>query len=300
MPAGAIISQDPSAGTSVAQGSTISVVVSLGPPLVEVPNVVDMPVDEAIAELDRGRVRLPRSTNPVRGQPAQPRRVAGPRGRHAWPPRAASSARHRSDGDRSEAAPLADRRARPDQRRPGQARRRRTPTRSAPSACRSSSPTRAAGRLPRATRCRTPRSASGHAARLPAYVHASFLINLGTPDAAIAEKSAISLAHTIERARAIGARGVVVHTGSAVGKDRYDEAMTQTRRAAASDPRRAARRRSPGAARTDRRPGAVALLHARRARRVPAPARAPSRASASASTPATSSPPVTTSLPTVA
>ena len=64
---------------------------------------------------------------------------------------------------------------------------------------------------------------------LPAYVHASFLINFGTPDAAIAEKSAASLAHTIERARAIGARGVVVHTGSAVGKDRYDEAMTQTR-----------------------------------------------------------------------
>jgi deoxyribonuclease-4 len=64
---------------------------------------------------------------------------------------------------------------------------------------------------------------------LPAYVHASFLINLGTPDAAIADKSAASLAHTIERARVIGARGVVVHTGSAVGKDRYDEAMTQTR-----------------------------------------------------------------------
>ncbi len=65
--------------------------------------------------------------------------------------------------------------------------------------------------------------------RLPAYVHASFLINLGTPDAAIAEKSATSLAHTIERARQIGARGVVVHTGSAVAKGRYDDAMTQTR-----------------------------------------------------------------------
>lgn len=63
---------------------------------------------------------------------------------------------------------------------------------------------------------------------LPAYVHASFLINLGSPDAAIAEKSATSLAHTIERARQIGARGVVVHTGSAVAKGRYDDAMTQT------------------------------------------------------------------------
>jgi len=65
--------------------------------------------------------------------------------------------------------------------------------------------------------------------RFPAYVHASFLINLGTPDPLIAEKSAASLAHTVERARQIGARGVVVHTGSAVAKDRHDEAMTQTR-----------------------------------------------------------------------
>lgn len=63
----------------------------------------------------------------------------------------------------------------------------------------------------------------------PAYVHASFLINLGSPDAAIAEKSATSLAHTIERARQIGAQGVVVHTGSAVAKGRYDEALLQTR-----------------------------------------------------------------------
>lgn len=63
---------------------------------------------------------------------------------------------------------------------------------------------------------------------LPAYVHASFLINLGSPDQAIAEKSANSLAHTIERGRQIGASGVVVHTGSAVAKDRYDAAMKQT------------------------------------------------------------------------
>ncbi len=65
--------------------------------------------------------------------------------------------------------------------------------------------------------------------RLPAFVHASFLINLGSPDQSIAEKSATSLAHTVERARVIGARGVVVHTGSAVAKGRYDEAMTQVR-----------------------------------------------------------------------
>ena len=53
VPAGAVISQTPASGTSLEQGSTVSVVVSLGPPLVEVPWVVDMPLEEAIAELKR-------------------------------------------------------------------------------------------------------------------------------------------------------------------------------------------------------------------------------------------------------
>ncbi len=52
VPVGAVISQDPAAGASVQQGSTVSVVVSLGPPLVEVPDVVDMPLEEAIAKLE--------------------------------------------------------------------------------------------------------------------------------------------------------------------------------------------------------------------------------------------------------
>ncbi len=52
IPAGAVISQDPVSGASVPQGSTVSVVVSLGPPLVEVPNVLDLPLEEAIAELE--------------------------------------------------------------------------------------------------------------------------------------------------------------------------------------------------------------------------------------------------------
>ncbi|HUV49179.1 MAG TPA: Stk1 family PASTA domain-containing Ser/Thr kinase [Actinomycetes bacterium] len=51
VPAGAIISQSPASGTLVAPGSTVSVVVSLGPPLVKVPDVVDMPLEQAIAEL---------------------------------------------------------------------------------------------------------------------------------------------------------------------------------------------------------------------------------------------------------
>jgi len=48
---GGIISQDPAAGTKVDKGSTVNVVVSLGPPLVTVPNVVDDPVDSAVATL---------------------------------------------------------------------------------------------------------------------------------------------------------------------------------------------------------------------------------------------------------
>ena len=48
---GSIISQDPQAGVSVGQGTTVNVVVSLGPPLVTVPDVIDDPVDTAIAKL---------------------------------------------------------------------------------------------------------------------------------------------------------------------------------------------------------------------------------------------------------
>lgn len=57
MPAGAVISQDPVSGASVPQGSTVSVVVSLGPPLVRVPDVFDMPLEEAIAELDKAGLK---------------------------------------------------------------------------------------------------------------------------------------------------------------------------------------------------------------------------------------------------
>lgn len=52
VPEGAIISQDPASTASVPQGSTVSVIVSQGPPLVTVPDVVDVPVDEAIALLE--------------------------------------------------------------------------------------------------------------------------------------------------------------------------------------------------------------------------------------------------------
>ena len=41
MPAGSVISQNPVAGTQVATGSAVNLVVSTGPPLVAVPNVVN-------------------------------------------------------------------------------------------------------------------------------------------------------------------------------------------------------------------------------------------------------------------
>jgi deoxyribonuclease-4 len=63
-------------------------------------------------------------------------------------------------------------------------------------------------------------------ADIPVYVHAPYLINLGSGDRAVAVKSAEALGYALRRGREIGARGVVVHTGSAVGWDN-DSALRQ-------------------------------------------------------------------------
>ena len=55
---------------------------------------------------------------------------------------------------------------------------------------------------------------------LPVYVHTPYLINVGSPDQVVRERSVASLAHSLRRGAEIGARGVVVHTGSAVTSDR--------------------------------------------------------------------------------
>ncbi|GLU49068.1 deoxyribonuclease IV [Nocardiopsis ansamitocini] len=57
-------------------------------------------------------------------------------------------------------------------------------------------------------------------ADLPVFIHAPYLINLGAPDEAVAAKSVASLEHALRRGAEIGARGVVVHTGSAVNGSR--------------------------------------------------------------------------------
>jgi deoxyribonuclease-4 len=68
---------------------------------------------------------------------------------------------------------------------------------------------------------------------LRVFVHAPYLVNLGSPTPATYEQSVAILAHNLHRAAEIGAEGVVVHTGSFVDPghhaDRYDAAMRQVR-----------------------------------------------------------------------
>ncbi|QUX30976.1 deoxyribonuclease IV [Nocardiopsis akebiae] len=63
---------------------------------------------------------------------------------------------------------------------------------------------------------------------LPVFVHAPYLINLGTPSEETAEKSVRSLEHALRRSAQIDALGVVVHTGSAVSGGR-EAGLSRTR-----------------------------------------------------------------------
>ena len=51
VPKGSVVSQDPPPGTDVDQGSTVTVVISLGPEMVEIPDVVFRSTDDAVAIL---------------------------------------------------------------------------------------------------------------------------------------------------------------------------------------------------------------------------------------------------------
>jgi deoxyribonuclease-4 len=64
---------------------------------------------------------------------------------------------------------------------------------------------------------------------IPAFVHASLLVNIGSPTAATVEQSRETLRHALVRAVAIGARGVVFHAGSAVDAAHADTALLQVR-----------------------------------------------------------------------
>jgi deoxyribonuclease-4 len=59
------------------------------------------------------------------------------------------------------------------------------------------------------------------------YVHAPFLINLGSPTVGTYENSVASTAYSLKRGAEIGALGVVIHTGSAVDVNNVDNAWKQ-------------------------------------------------------------------------
>ncbi|GAB2867914.1 deoxyribonuclease IV [Actinoallomurus bryophytorum] len=63
---------------------------------------------------------------------------------------------------------------------------------------------------------------------MPVFVHSPYLINLGSPNPDTVTNSIAMIRHSLTRGAAIGARGVVVHTGSAVSQPRED-AMRQVR-----------------------------------------------------------------------
>ncbi|MEV4948337.1 deoxyribonuclease IV [Streptomyces sp. NPDC053755] len=67
------------------------------------------------------------------------------------------------------------------------------------------------------------------AASMSAWVHAPYLINFGSHTEATVERSVESLRHSLRRGREIGAKGVVVHTGSATGGRPREEALAQVR-----------------------------------------------------------------------
>lgn len=61
---------------------------------------------------------------------------------------------------------------------------------------------------------------------LPVFIHAPYLINFGAANPETSSKSARAVEYALGRGRAIGARGVVVHTGSATGGDK-EKALRQ-------------------------------------------------------------------------
>jgi deoxyribonuclease-4 len=62
---------------------------------------------------------------------------------------------------------------------------------------------------------------------VPSFIHAPYLVNVGSPTEATVASSIASIAHNLARGAELGCRGVVVHAGSAVGEERYDAALRQ-------------------------------------------------------------------------
>nr|WP_269203916.1 deoxyribonuclease IV [Motilibacter peucedani] len=66
-------------------------------------------------------------------------------------------------------------------------------------------------------------------AGIPAFVHSAYLVNFGSPTALTVERSVESVRHALARGAQVGARGVVVHTGSAVAATSREAALRQVR-----------------------------------------------------------------------
>jgi deoxyribonuclease-4 len=66
---------------------------------------------------------------------------------------------------------------------------------------------------------------------LRAYIHASLLVNLGSPTPLTVQRSVETLAHGLHRGAAIGATAVVFHAGSSVDPAHDDKALHQVREA---------------------------------------------------------------------
>ncbi|MET8146759.1 deoxyribonuclease IV [Actinoplanes sp. NPDC049668] len=66
---------------------------------------------------------------------------------------------------------------------------------------------------------------------LPAYIHASLLVNLGSPTELTVERSVQTLEHALHRGAAIGATAVVFHAGSSVDEDPGGKALHRLREA---------------------------------------------------------------------
>ncbi len=64
---------------------------------------------------------------------------------------------------------------------------------------------------------------------MPVFVHAPYLVNLGSPTESTYRQSVASVAHNLRRATEIGAQGVVVHTGSCVDEGAVEQALRQVR-----------------------------------------------------------------------
>jgi deoxyribonuclease-4 len=64
---------------------------------------------------------------------------------------------------------------------------------------------------------------------VPVFVHAPYLVNFGSPTPATITRSSHTLTYALRRGRAIGARGVVLHAGSAVLGNTWDDGMKQVR-----------------------------------------------------------------------